>query len=189
MRPSFTTAFGVLEKVQMTCFCLQEFIISGLYIWKTVDILKTSTGDQKRLMRQLFAINLGIVIMDIGLLAVEYKSLFIWEQGLKGVIYTVKLKLEFAVLGELVDFVQQRGGAASSSSGFVEFPSNGLGKMRPDSRPKSMHLEDLNGTTPAPVLSKNEQVEMPVAARKKGESEDYRSTRQLYQDAMQEISR
>src|ERR1700761_2209245 len=34
----FDRALFYMEKIQMTAFCLQEFIISGLYLWKTVDL-------------------------------------------------------------------------------------------------------------------------------------------------------
>ncbi|KAF4471012.1 hypothetical protein FALBO_2084 [Fusarium albosuccineum] len=112
----FNAVFNVLERVQMTCFCLQEFIISGLYIWKTIGILKTAFGNTRRVLWQLFAINIVIVIMDIALLAIEYKNYFIWEQGVKMVTYSIKLKLEFAVLGELIDFIRHRGGTQSNSN-------------------------------------------------------------------------
>lgn len=56
-------------------------------------------------MYQLFAINVIIILMDITLLGVEFANLYIVESVLKGVIYSIKLKLEFVVLGKLVQFV------------------------------------------------------------------------------------
>ena len=44
--------------------------------------------------------------MDVGLLVVEYLNFYVVEATLKGVIYSVKLKLEFSVLGRLTDFIQ-----------------------------------------------------------------------------------
>ena len=107
----------------MTVFCIQEFIISGLYLWKTVDIVKThvhparadsidseQTGKKhiRRVMWQLFIINLVIVGMDIALLVVEYKDLHIPEVAFKELCYSVKLKLEFAVLSKLVEVAGSR---------------------------------------------------------------------------------
>jgi hypothetical protein len=43
--------------------------------------------------------------MDVALLCIEYASFLILETALKGVFYSVKLKLEFAILGRLVKFV------------------------------------------------------------------------------------
>lgn len=71
-RQYFSRAYTYIEKIQMTGFCIQEFIISGLYLWKTLDILKIQsqtdvpsvlTSEQRgrkpvmRVMLQLFAIN------------------------------------------------------------------------------------------------------------------------------------
>lgn len=56
-------------------------------------------------MYQLFIINIIIIAMDIALLGVEFANLYIIETILKGVIYSIKLKLEFVVLGKLVQFV------------------------------------------------------------------------------------
>jgi hypothetical protein len=43
--------------------------------------------------------------MYIALLGVEFANLYIIEATLKGVVYSIKLKLEFAVLGKLVHFL------------------------------------------------------------------------------------
>lgn len=107
-----------IEKIQMTGFCIQEFIISGLYVWKTLDILKTQDnvprsgsttsehGPRKlvhRVMLQLVIINVVIIALDVLLLVVEYYDLHIAEISLKPFVYSVKLKLEFAVLSKLVE--------------------------------------------------------------------------------------
>lgn len=35
----FTTVFNVIERLQMTAFCIQEFIISGVYVYATIKLL------------------------------------------------------------------------------------------------------------------------------------------------------
>ncbi|KAH7147090.1 hypothetical protein B0J13DRAFT_553227 [Dactylonectria estremocensis] len=211
-RAGFNSVFNILEKVQMTCFCLQEFILSGLYIWKTWDILKTAFGGKQRFMWKLFAINVLIVVMDIALLAIEYKSLFLWEQGVKVVTYSIKLKLEFAVLGELIEFVQHRGGTVSggqsnhNTAAFVEIsgsrPQTGDRKMRSiTTRPEAIYMEDVKpSASVTTAISKalphpsREQGEIRVTTRIDLESSvldrgDNDSTDQLYDSAIQEISR
>lgn len=77
-----------------------------IYIVETTKLLKTSFQPKTNLiMRQLVAINVVIILMDFVLLGFEYASLFILETVLKGFIYSVKLKLEFAILGRLVALV------------------------------------------------------------------------------------
>lgn len=56
-------------------------------------------------MRQLVLINVAILTMDAALLGIEYASIFVLETVLKGFLYSVKLKIEFAILSRLVKFV------------------------------------------------------------------------------------
>ncbi|KAL2866700.1 uncharacterized protein BJX67DRAFT_124178 [Aspergillus lucknowensis] len=106
-RSGYIRGYNVMEKIQMTGFCLQEFVLSALYIWETTRMLRLDPDRGKRkIMYQLVAINLIIIAMDIGLLVVEYLDYYIMETMIKGVVYSVKLKLEFAVLGKLVFLVR-----------------------------------------------------------------------------------
>lgn len=194
----------------MTCFCLQEFIISGLYIWKTSDILRTAFGNTRRIMWQLFGINFLIVIMDIALLAIKYKNHFVWEQGFKVVINSINLKLEFAVLSRLIQFVQRHGGADAVSPsncntpGFVELSGSRSQiadkKARSSNKLEVMHIEDVEtsaaATTDPKTLprkeSKDDQIEVITMIDVKGCAlgpEDGRSMDKLYGDAIQEISK
>jgi hypothetical protein len=112
-RRGFNNIFNIMEKISMCCFYLQELIISGLYLWKSVDILKTAFGNTRNMIYKLFAINFVIVLMDVTLMVIEFHDWYVWEQGIKLVTYSVKLKLEFAVLSELIEFVRNRSGTAS----------------------------------------------------------------------------
>jgi hypothetical protein len=67
-KETFMRGYGVMEKLQMTGFCIQEFIISGLYIRETIRLLRVSLDQRKRkVMYQLLGVNIIIVLMDIGL--------------------------------------------------------------------------------------------------------------------------
>ncbi|MCJ1278407.1 hypothetical protein MMC21_006223 [Puttea exsequens] len=99
----YTPAFNVVEKLQMTAFCIQEFIISGVYVWSTIRLLKpVYHGRTRKVMTQLIWINLIIIAMDVVLLAMEYSNIYEIEATLKAMIYSIKLKLEFAVLNQLM---------------------------------------------------------------------------------------
>ncbi|RMY81891.1 hypothetical protein D0862_12198 [Hortaea werneckii] len=103
-------AYRYIEKIQMTGFTLQEFIISGLYVWRTLEILKTTNYSRRRTRRtmwQLCMINSMIIVADIGLLVVEYQDRHVVEQALKGAVYGMKLKLEFAILSKLVGMTKR----------------------------------------------------------------------------------
>lgn len=102
----FVHGYNIMEKIQMTGFTVQELIISGLYIFETIRLLKLGWDENKRrIMHRLVGINVVMLVMDLILLALEYANQYALQITLKGMIYSIKLKLEFAVLGKLVDVV------------------------------------------------------------------------------------
>jgi hypothetical protein len=67
--------------------------------------LRTSLRpNTRKLLYQLVSINVIIIVLDIALLSCEFANLYIIESTFKGVVYSIKLKLEFVVLGQLVQF-------------------------------------------------------------------------------------
>jgi len=106
-REAFGHALFYIEKIQMTGFCIQEFIISGLYLWKSIELLRVvQKPGTRKIMIELVVINVLIFLGDIALLVLEYDQRTVMERTWKGLIYSVKLKLEFAILSKLVDLVQ-----------------------------------------------------------------------------------
>jgi hypothetical protein len=106
-KPGFYNAFKAIEKFQVTAFCIQEFIISGIYTKEVVGFLHIVT--QKgvgRTMWELFTIDVILVALDIGLLVIEYLNLSVFETTFKGVVYSVKLEMELAILGKLTSMLQ-----------------------------------------------------------------------------------
>ncbi|KAK4998062.1 hypothetical protein LTR66_002644 [Elasticomyces elasticus] len=106
---SFLPAYAVVEKVQMTVFSVQEFIISGVYLWEVGKILRASPDmSTRKIMYELVVINVAIIILDIALLSVEFVDLYQIETTLKGMVYSIKLKLEFGVLSKLVKIITKK---------------------------------------------------------------------------------
>ena len=88
----------------MTGFSVQEFIISGIYLWEVVQYLKVVTHENtRRTIWELLVINIIIVALDVALLTLEFMNLTVLEEAFKGLAYSFKLKMEFAILGKLVD--------------------------------------------------------------------------------------
>ncbi|KAJ5958911.1 uncharacterized protein N7479_006061 [Penicillium vulpinum] len=110
--PVWTHGYTIMERIELTGFCLQEFIISGIYISKTIEILRMpfpSThghNPNRKIMYQLLVINALIIMMDVVLLVFEYMNYFVIQTTLKSMVYSIKLKLEFGVLSRLVFLVQ-----------------------------------------------------------------------------------
>ncbi|KAL8688264.1 MAG: hypothetical protein Q9218_005784 [Villophora microphyllina] len=99
----YLPVFNVVERLQMTFFCIQEFIISGVYVYSTIRLLRpVYHGRTRKVMMQLIWINSIIIAMDVVLLGMEYSSFYEIEATLKAMVYSIKLKLEFAVLNQLM---------------------------------------------------------------------------------------
>ncbi|EXJ75488.1 uncharacterized protein A1O5_02184 [Cladophialophora psammophila CBS 110553] len=141
-KSAFNRALFYMEKIQMTAFCIQEFIISGIYLWKTVQLLNlVSKEGTRRVMWELLTINAIIILMDIALLSLEYKGLRTMERAFKSFIYSVKLKMEFAVLGKLVNLVQSSTRALSNALADVDSfrtPSTATHSQQNDQMPDWM---------------------------------------------------
>ena len=105
-----------MEKIQISGFFLQEIILSTIYIVAAVQYLNTSLSHKSRsIMYQLFIINIIIVGLDIATLVLEAMNLFVMQTTLKPFFYSVKLKLELAILSRLVDVV---GGPTESPNNY-----------------------------------------------------------------------
>jgi hypothetical protein len=108
---SWIKGYNIMEKIQLTGFTLQEGLLSTLYVIETVKLLRlgadiSTRPDSRRIMYHLIGINCAIMIMDLVLLSLEYANFYAVQITLKGFVYSLKLKLEFAVLGRLVDLIQ-----------------------------------------------------------------------------------
>lgn len=100
--------YDVMEKIQLTGFCIQEVIISSLYMVETNRMLQDNPdhGSRKTIM-QLLAVNGTCILMDIALMIIQFMSFYIYQTTLKATLYSIKLKLEMAVLGKLVDIAHR----------------------------------------------------------------------------------
>ncbi|KAF4496449.1 hypothetical protein FAGAP_7393 [Fusarium agapanthi] len=140
-----------VQEVQLAFFCAQDFLLSGLYIWKTMEIIRRRKAENQtlRIIWHLFAINVGIVLVDVTLLAVIFTNNFLWQQGVKAMAYSVKLKVEFVILGKVSDYVHKGGELISAEHpvfGFVEMesePPSRKQSTQPSAAPEATHLERL----------------------------------------------
>ena len=99
--------FNVMERIQLAIFCIQEFIISTIYIVFTLRLLGSIYHSRTRtVMIQLIIINSLCLSMDVVLIGLEYSNNYVGETSVKAMIYAIKLKLEFAVLNEFLSLAQ-----------------------------------------------------------------------------------
>ncbi|EZF74982.1 hypothetical protein H105_03355 [Trichophyton soudanense CBS 452.61] len=102
-RPQFVRAFHIMEKIQLTGFSVQQFILSGLYLYLATNLLAfVSAKARRKELHRLIAMNVTIIIMDVALVVFVYLNWWVAHESLKPFVYSIKLKLEFAVLRTLV---------------------------------------------------------------------------------------
>lgn len=92
----------------MTVFSIQEIFISGIYLWEVRNFIREWGTDTRKLMIELIAVNVALILLDVALLSVEYENLYQVETTLKGMVYSIKLKLEIGVLSRMVKVVETR---------------------------------------------------------------------------------
>jgi hypothetical protein len=73
----------------------------------------------RSILNQLLAVNLIVILQDMSLLVLQLVNLHELQVSLKPAIYSFKLKLEFAVLGQLICLVSGPGNDRSRKSSTV----------------------------------------------------------------------
>jgi hypothetical protein len=130
------------EIFQVTWFVFQECLISGLYIYRTFMLMRSSAAfrgrDFKRLFHHLIAVNILVISLDITILAFQYAGLYEIQTSWKTLAYSIKLKFEFDILHQLVDFTK-RGFSAQGLSGSRHI---GVGGATGDSH---VSIQEMNG--------------------------------------------
>jgi hypothetical protein len=116
LNPKFKP-FDVTEKIAISVFTVQELIISSVYLWESVRILRVGELVQKksnrRRIQKLFLANVIIIT-----LALEFSALWGVWCSFKGFGYSVKLKVEFAILNQLRDSVKSSNSTGSHSGAY-----------------------------------------------------------------------
>ncbi|KAL4888872.1 hypothetical protein BDV59DRAFT_187688 [Aspergillus ambiguus] len=101
--------FGIIERIQLPWFCAQELLLSAVYIWQTVKLLRLDQGGITRnVLTQLIGVNIIIIVLDISVVIVQYLGLFTFQVTFKSLVYSIKLKLEYVILGRLVEVAHIR---------------------------------------------------------------------------------
>jgi hypothetical protein len=146
---SYLHPFEIYEKIALLGFSLQEFIISGLYMWETWKLLRTvmlgRSDSTRRLMKHLILVNALVIFLDITLLALVFTNQYQIETTYKSAMYSTKLKLEFPVLNGLRDLAQRHCcvcGASPLNLTSLEVTSSGamVSTRRPSETDKSARV-------------------------------------------------
>jgi hypothetical protein len=125
------------EVFQVTWFVFQECVISGLYIYRAFVLIRSSAvfkgPNVKRLFYHLIAVNVVVIAFDVTILAFQYVGMYEVQTSWKTLAYAIKLKLEFEILSQLVDFTKQ-GFDEHSGSRYIPGTDDGRGATRDNVR-------------------------------------------------------
>ncbi|KAF2653474.1 hypothetical protein K491DRAFT_602720, partial [Lophiostoma macrostomum CBS 122681] len=143
--------FEVMEKVSIVMFTVQEIIISSVYLFETVRILRVGElvhkKSNRRRVQLLFLANIAIIAIDVTTITLEFVGLWGVWCSFKGFGYSVKLKIEFAILNQLRDSVKSTTsggyGPDSHSNGAIGLSSRSRNdkKTRGSTKPTVSALE------------------------------------------------
>ncbi|KAB8235910.1 uncharacterized protein BDW43DRAFT_298509 [Aspergillus alliaceus] len=99
----FTHAFDIFERIQLVGFSVQEIVLSVIYAWAAVEMLQMlPRGHYKGIFLQLLIINFVMICMDAAVVGVQYAGFFRIHVSVKAMVYSIKLKMEYSILGRLV---------------------------------------------------------------------------------------
>ena len=107
-RERFLEPMEIMERIQQTVFTMQEVIISSLYIFHTVRFLNAGFATRTRkVVALLIAVQVLAISLDAGLTTFDFMNMFTLKCTLHPFVYSVKLKLEFIVLNQLLSIVKR----------------------------------------------------------------------------------
>ncbi|KAH7125762.1 integral membrane protein [Dendryphion nanum] len=105
----YTRGYAIMEKIQMSIFTLQETLISCVYFWEIRRLLKVIFDvPTRQIMWRLVAMNILLLVLDAALLSIEFLGLYMIQITFKSLVYSVKLKVEFGTLSQIVKVFQDR---------------------------------------------------------------------------------
>ncbi|KAI6778024.1 uncharacterized protein J7T54_005811 [Emericellopsis cladophorae] len=152
----FVGVYSVYEKIQVTIFFLQELIISSFYIAETIKMARLQSAVQqnrersRRLMGYLITINVIIILLDCTILGLEYARRYALQTSWKGLVYSVKLKMEFPILNRLKEMTTGYRESSSSPSGADGVPDSAW--RSPDWSDGRVHQKRSRGSSQAAAI-------------------------------------
>ncbi|KAF2743615.1 hypothetical protein M011DRAFT_410148 [Sporormia fimetaria CBS 119925] len=130
--------YAIVERIQIAVFFLQEVILSGIYIWKTSVMLKDEgplfengrhgrRNQGRRVLIHNIVVNILVIALDATILILQYSGLYDIQTAYKGAVYSIKLKMEFSILNELMNLVKGNQSDATPSRSSKANPGNRTG--------------------------------------------------------------
>lgn len=92
--------------MQITVFFIQELNISPMYIVHTISLFKFQEALRAKIARtmrnHLLWVAMAIILLDITILGLEYARLCDLQTAYRALVCSIKLKMEFSILSQLL---------------------------------------------------------------------------------------
>ena len=99
---------SIMVRVSQLAFLLQEGTLSLLYIWGAVKVLAPNDKiNVHRLKWDLIYVNTYLILVDVIVLVLAYTNEHFPKEPVQNFAYAFKLRIEFAVLNQLMSVTQQ----------------------------------------------------------------------------------
>lgn len=104
MSSTWSPRFAIADRYEQLGYLITESVISGLYIWSLVRLLKLKSNvRRRRVMTDLIIVNILVIAFDILSVLFTYTNQLGISQPVQTFSYILKLRLEFVVLNQLMD--------------------------------------------------------------------------------------
>ena len=99
-----------MERVQVLGFSIQEVLISAIYIYATLQMLKGSFNKKiRQTMAFLILIQVIVILCDVVVISLDYAQYFTLKAVIHSFVYAFKLQLEFVILNQFRDVIAKGG--------------------------------------------------------------------------------
>ncbi|XXG96442.1 hypothetical protein Hte_002725 [Hypoxylon texense] len=159
----FLLHMEIVERIQVMGFSVQETIISAIYVWGTLQILKLSLNSKaKNTLALLIIVQVLVVLADVLVITLDFVEYFTLKAVIHSFVYAFKLQVEFVVLNEFKFMAKGgitggNGSFGMGSRGFAGFNTNGLLDMPKTGENSRIHnnsgvtmVVSSGGTPPSP---------------------------------------
>ncbi|KAJ3251358.1 hypothetical protein HK103_002449, partial [Boothiomyces macroporosus] len=105
--PFWNYIYYVYESIQITVFFFQEVTLGVIYLYNirtTLQLIEKKVA--RTVLTHTIYVQAAVILMDIIMIVVEYFDLYNYQIYLKVALYSIKLKLEFAVLNLLTSVLE-----------------------------------------------------------------------------------
>ena len=121
---------AIVQRYTQLRYMVTESIISGLYIWSLAPLLRLKSNvRQRRVMIDLIYVNIVVIAFDILQVLLVYTNQLGFSQPVQSFSYILKLRLEFLVLNQLMDFAAR--GMTGKTIGKNRYYQTANGNDRP----------------------------------------------------------